>query len=86
MVASVCAKLHNVCIDHSDVVIANRYHRDWQENDIHEIIVNIEHEEDPNVPRVANGQTNGARRRILTDELHRIGVHRPQFAGRNSRA
>ena len=70
-------KLHNACIDHSDVVIAN---------DLHEIIVNIEHEEDPNVPRVAYAQTNGARRRILTDELHRIGVHRPQFAGRNSRA
>ncbi len=61
LIANVCAKLHNLCIDRN-VPEAPRY--------LHDVIyLNGFHDEDPNVPVVAHGQTTESRRKTMTDQL-----------------
>jgi hypothetical protein len=86
LLATVCAKLHNICIDYNIPTIVNRYTQDWQENDSNVVYVNdIIHDLD-NGPTIANGRTTGARRLEMSNRLHSMGVLRPMHASANSKA
>ena len=56
------------------------------DGDTDDVIFNVVHNEDDNRPQIAHGRTLGNRRLNLTHEIHRIGIRRPEYAGRNSRA
>lgn len=77
LVLSVCAKLHNFCIDENIPIAHNRYYEDQEDGDIAEVILN-EHE-NPAPPTYAD------RRLALTRFLQDRGQKRPDFAAMNSR-
>jgi hypothetical protein len=83
-IATVCAKLHNVCIDAS-VPIVRRFEKDWQDDDDYDVVFNdiLNEGEDP--PQIAHGRTNGQTRLRMTSDLEAMGVVRPPHS-RNSRA
>ena len=85
LIATVCAKLHNICMDKS-IPSAPRFHKDWLDGDSHDVYTNIIHPEDENVPTQANGQTTGLRRKKMTEKLELMGIRRPAHAGKNSKA
>ena len=82
--ATVCAKLHNVCID-ANVPNVGRYEKDWKVEDRNELLVNdILHDNEP-TPVTAHGKTTGAARLQMTNALLAMGVPRPPHS-RNSKA
>ena len=85
LIATVCAKLHNICLDANEI-IAVRHHKDWQEHDTDDVFLNTIHDEDPNVPVTAHGLGHGSKRKRMTEQLDLMGVRRPMYASRNSKA
>jgi len=75
LVATVCAKLHNICMD-SNVPQAPRLMRDFQRGDVNEV---IHADGDINDQRPARGE----RRRIITAQFQSRGIRRPILPGRN---
>jgi hypothetical protein len=86
LIATVCAKLHNICVDMNDIKVQNRLQKDILDGDTDDVIFNVVHNEDDNRPQIAHGRTLGNRRLNVTHEIHRIGIRRSEYAGRNSRA
>ena len=75
LVATVCAKLHNICMD-SNVPQAPRLMRDVQRYDVNEVILADGDIDD-------QGHARGARRRIITAQFQARGIRRPILPGRN---
>ena len=84
LIATTCAKLHNVCID-ANVPTAPRYQHNCRHGDENIVYDNILHEEDTNIPLRSFGD-NGKRRNDMTTRLHQLGIRRPAYALQNSRA
>jgi len=84
LIATVAAKLHNICIDANDAPV-NRYQDDIHRHDHEDVYLNPAHTEDPNTPVQATAITGSTRAR-LTSLIYEKGVRRPAYAGRNSRA
>ena len=85
LIANVCAKLHNVCVDRNIPQIP-RFVHDWVIGDSDAVYLNGFHEEDPNRTGIAHGLTTGSRRKTMTDQLYQMGVRRPRTSIANSRA
>jgi hypothetical protein len=79
------AKLHNFCIDESDVPLRERYHDDVLEGDVFNVLLNedlIVEEELNNVTSCRTGTRCRNRFRVILEEK---GLCRPQY-NMNSRA
>ena len=83
LVTTVCAKLHNICIDER-VPLASRFEKDVSPRDSANVFDNIHHD-DLEGPIRAYGD-DGAKRHLLTEMLDVQGINRPQYAMCNSRA
>ena len=68
LVAMVCARLHNICIDFN-VPAAPRLIRDIQQEDVMEVILDNE--------RILANHATGDRRRIITRKFEEHGIRRP---------
>jgi hypothetical protein len=84
LIATCCAKLHNVCID-ANTEPTPRYQQHCKRGDENIVYDNIFHEEDTNLPIRSNVE-NGRRRSDITSELSQLGIRRPLYALHNSRA
>lgn len=84
LVSSVCAKLHNICID-KNVPFVQRFTLDSHADDNDELLDNILHDGDIG-PIGARGSNRGVKRQAITQALVDLGVQRPGFAMINSRA
>jgi len=67
LLATVCAKLHNICVD-KNIPSLPRHHENTQQDDDNLVFSNIIHEEDDNRPLRAAGQ-NAQRRQVMTRTL-----------------
>ena len=79
------AKLHNFCIDESDVPLRERHHDDVLDRDIFDVMLNddyIDHEELNYVASRSTGTHWRNRFRVI---LEQKGLRRPQY-NMNSRA
>jgi len=80
-VLTVCAKLHNFCIDKNIPVAQHRFYEDVEADDFPEVLLNDDRmSDDTNQSYVANRRTS------FTQELQLKGVRRPNHAMINSRA
>ena len=75
LVATVCAKLHNICLD-NNVPQAPRLMRDFQPGDINEVILADGDVHDQQAAR-------GDRRRYITNQFNVRGIRRPNLPGRH---
>jgi hypothetical protein len=83
LVATVCAKLHNFCIN--DVPISqHRYYEDVEDDDEPLVFLNNDGPTEDTQPFRAGSATN--RRLHFTRQLELKGIRRPQHAAMNSRA
>ncbi len=79
---TVCAKLHNFCLDKLIPISANRYYEDIQVNDLHEVVLNDEEI----VGDALQPNFYATRRTRFTDMFQLRGIRRPMYASINSRA
>jgi hypothetical protein len=73
------AKLHNFCIDESDVPLRERHHDDVLDRDIFDVMLNddyIDHEELNNIASCRTGTRRRNRFRVI---LEQKGLCRPQY-------
>lgn len=82
LVLSVCAKLHNYCLDANVPPVQHRFYEDVQDGDASEVILNTEVRTDGASRRIGSA---GARRTRITAELKSAGIRRPSHAMINSR-
>ena len=80
LVALVCMKLHNLCVDRGVPIPLVRYHEDHRHND--EWIVQNNAREDDALFR---DRARGNRRREITEDLQHRGIVRPPHAAANNR-
>lgn len=80
LVLTVCAKLHNFCLDANIPISQHRFYDDNEEDDALEVLLN-----DEAVNAALTGGNTATRRTQLTKVLQERGVRRPQFAAMNSR-
>jgi hypothetical protein len=86
-VITLCAKLHNYCIDEGGQTMEvpiHQHEENRQEGDVCELILNENHLE-PDAPNL-RGLTRGDRRKAITTNLQVRGIVRPAHARMNSRA
>jgi hypothetical protein len=84
LVCSVCAKLHNFCIDNNEGGITDipiRFHEDYEAGDVHRVDLNHFHDGagdavEPHAPV----RPRGDKRRIFTRDLQSRGILRPGHA------
>jgi hypothetical protein len=84
LVLTVCAKLHNYCLDGDIPLVRDRFWEDVEEDDAPDVILNAVVRDDVEAPVVAN--THATRRTNFTLELELKGIRRPNHAMINSRA
>lgn len=82
LVLSVCAKLHNYCLDQNVPPVQHRFYDDVQEGDACEVVLNAEPAPQGSTRRVGGA---GLRRQRFTAELKEAGQRRPAHAMINSR-
>lgn len=80
LVLTVCAKLHNFCLDANIPISEHRFYDDNEEDDALEVLLNNEA-----VNTALTGGNTATRRTQLTKVLQERGVRRPQFVEMNSR-
>jgi hypothetical protein len=83
LVLTVCAKLHNFCLDRNIPLSYNRFREDVEDEDEPEVILNQEVAVQEDQVHVGGGPAN--RRTALTRSLQEKGVRRPLYAQINSR-
>lgn len=82
LVLTVCAKLHNYCLNNNIPISAHRFYEDVEENDAAEVLLNQQIDND----RILTGGNVANRRKAFTQALQDKGIRRPNFAAINSRA
>eukprot|EP01032_Pedospumella_encystans_P029721 gene29721-33555_t len=84
LVLTVCAKLHNYCLDKNVSPCTNRFYEDVEEEDEDIVLLNTETSEEENAHR--RGGDQGARRKNFTEDLQNKGIRRPAHSQINSRS
>jgi hypothetical protein len=80
LVLTVCAKLHNFCIDRQVPVFRRRWAEDCRDGDTPDILLNEEPVENHRMGNTRDRRTD------FTEELELLGIRRPRHAACNSRA
>jgi hypothetical protein len=83
LVATVAAKLHNICIE-KNVPILPRFTGDLHAGDAWNVYLNVQPDDREYVTRAVGG--GGRRRAAITELMSREGIRRPRHAITNSRA
>jgi DDE superfamily endonuclease len=83
LVVTVCAKLHNVCVDRN-IPEVPRHRRDVRPGDSPNVFFNVQPTDD--LYRYSATDHRGERRRRITERLAAQRIERPAHAARNSRA
>jgi len=73
------AKLHNFCIDESDVPLRERHHDDVLEGDVFYAMLNEDYVDHEELNYVASRRTGTRRRNHFRVILKQKGLHRPQY-------
>ena len=76
----VAMKLHNLCIDRSDIPPVHRHNDDVREGDQWVVYDNYR-DDDADL----RGRPVGDRRRDITNKIQQLGILRPPHASMNSR-
>jgi hypothetical protein len=80
LILTVCAKLHNFCLDKNVPIVGHRFYEDIEEDDENIVILNQIFAEGQRTPVPNN------RRAAFTRDLEAKGIRRPAHAQMNSRA
>lgn len=87
LILTVCAKLHNYCLNDDIPLVQHRFYEDVEEGDEDEILLNGNNndlDDDDDEPNRGGGPAN--KRTAFTTLLQDKGIRRPLFAAMNSRA
>lgn len=83
LVATVAAKLHNICVD-KNIPLISSHECNTDDADVWEVITNAQ-ANDASLVTTATA-TTGARRKVITEKLANFGIRRPMYAIHNSKA